>query len=108
MTITPTYKMAALMWSKMVPPMWTQDGHHKMASRGGQLGGTRPARVGNWGQSSLQGRAVRGDQACREGQLEEIRLAGKQLGINQAGREWLGGDQAGRQKRLWSHQEGRQ
>ena len=30
-------------------PMWTQDGHHKMASRGGQLGGTRPAREGSWG-----------------------------------------------------------
>ena len=40
--------------------MWTQDGHHKMASSGGQLGGTRPAREGSWGQSGLQGRAILG------------------------------------------------
>ena len=40
------------------------------ASKGGLLGGTRPAREGSWGQSSLQGRAVRGDQAGKEGKLE--------------------------------------
>ena len=97
LTITPTHKMAA--------PMWTQDGRHKMAAGQGscgQLGGTRPAGravggdqasregsfrgrtrpagEGSWGgdQDSrgeqlggpgLQGRAVGGDQACRGGQL---------------------------------------
>ena len=55
------------------------------ASRGGQLGGTRPAREGSWGRSSLQGRAVRGDQADRGGKLGANRLAGEQLDINQAG-----------------------
>ena len=66
-------------------PMWTQDGNHKIASRGGQLGGTRPAREGSWRQSTLQGRAVRGDQASREGKLGANGLAGEQLDIIRAG-----------------------
>ena len=78
---------------KDTAPMWTQDGHHKMASRGrrvqackgGQLRGTRPTREGSWKQSTLQERAVRGDQASRGGKLGANRLAGKQLNINQAG-----------------------
>nr|KAF6358528.1 hypothetical protein mPipKuh1_010350 [Pipistrellus kuhlii] len=55
LTITPTHKMAAPIWSKMAAPMWSKDGHHKVASRGGQLGGTRSAKESNWGQSSLRG-----------------------------------------------------
>ena len=43
------------------------------ASRGGQLGGTRPAREGSWEWSSLQG-----------GQLGVNILTEGQLGINQA------------------------
>ena len=89
--------MATPMWSKINAPMWTQDGHHKIASRGGNLGGTRPAGEGSWEQSSLQGRAVRDDQAGRGGKLGSNRLAGEQLDINQ---ERLGGDQAGKQKWL--------
>jgi hypothetical protein len=61
-----------------------------MASRGEQLGVTMPAGESSWRRPGLQGRAVRGDQACRRGQLGVIRLAG----------ECLGGDQAGRQKQL--------
>ena len=57
-----------------------------MASRGGQLRGIRPAREGSWRRSSLQGRAVRGDQADRGGKLGANGLAGDQLDINQAGR----------------------
>ena len=58
LAITPTHKMVPHV-VKDSAPMWTQDGHHKMASREGLLGGTRP-----------EGRAVGGDQACRGGQLE--------------------------------------
>ena len=83
--ITPTHKMAASMWSKMAAPMWTQDGHHKMASREGQLGGTGPAWEGGWEGPGLQGRAIRVDQACREGQLgrETQACRGEQLGRDQ-------------------------
>ena len=42
---------------------------------------------GSWGQPGLQGKAVRGDQACRGRQLGAIRLAGEQLGINQEDRQ---------------------
>ena len=73
------------MWSKMAAPMWTQDGHHKMAIRGGQLRRTRPVREGRWGRSNLQGRAIRCDQAGRGGELGANRLAGEQLDINLAG-----------------------
>ena len=45
-------------------------------------------------------RAVRGDQASRGRKLGANRLAGEQLDINQAGMEWLGCDQAGRQKQF--------
>ena len=69
--------------------MWTQDGHHKMASRGGQLGTIKCAGEGTWG-----------DHACRGGQLGANRLAGEELGINQASRGVVRGDQAGRQKWL--------
>ena len=64
MTISPEYKMAA--------PMWTQDGHHKMASRGEKLGVIRPAGEGSWGQPGLQGWAVRGNQANMGQQLGAI------------------------------------
>ena len=67
--------MAAAMWSKMAAPMCTEYGCHKMASRRGKLGGTRPAEEEIWKQLGLQG-----------GHLGTIRLAGEQLGINQAGR----------------------
>ena len=62
-------------------PMWTQEGHHKIASReapglqGREIGGNQPCRGG----------PVRGSQACRGGQLGANRLAGEQLDINQAG-----------------------
>ena len=80
-----------------------------MASRGGQLGGTRPARKGSWRLSTLQRRVVRGDQAYRGGQLGVSRLAQEQLGINQIGRGVIRGDQAGRQKQLGANrQSGRQ
>ena len=58
--ITPTHKI------KMAAPMWTQDGHYKMASRGGQLWAIRPV-----------GEKVRKDQACKGGQLGMIKPAGK-------------------------------
>ena len=58
-------------------PMWTQDGYHKMASREGQLGGTRPAREGSWGWSGQQVRAAGRDQSCKGGQLGVTRPAGE-------------------------------
>ena len=64
----------------MTTPMWS-----KMASRGGQLGGTRPAREGSWGQSGWQRKAVRGDWASRGRQLGAIGPAGEQLDIDHAG-----------------------
>ena len=57
MTTMPLHKMAA--------PMWSQDGHHKMASRGGHLGVTRSARESNWGDQASRGGQWRGTQACR-------------------------------------------
>ena len=62
----------------------------------------RPAVKGNWEGPrlaleiscegpGLQGRAVRGDQACRGQQLGTNRLAGEQLSINQAGRGVISG-----------------
>ena len=71
-----------------------------MASKGGQLGGIRPAKQGSWKRSTLQGRTVRGDQAGRGGILGANTLAGEQLDIDQAGMGVVRGDQAGRQKWL--------
>ena len=47
--------------------------------------GIRPAREGSWRQSTLQGRAVKGDRDGRGGKLGANRLAEGQLDINQAG-----------------------
>nr|KAF6382677.1 hypothetical protein mPipKuh1_009021 [Pipistrellus kuhlii] len=100
LTITPTHKMAAPMWTQMAATRWPagegswqesgQQGRvvvSDQASMGGQLGRTRPTEEGSWGQSSLQGRAVGGDpglQGKADGGV--TRQAGEQLGINQAGR----------------------
>ena len=65
-TISLIHKMATPMWSKMAAPMWTQDGLHKMASRGGQLAGSGDAyRDGNCRRPGQQGRTVRGNWASR-------------------------------------------
>ena len=74
LTFTPTHKMTAPMWSKIllhVDTRWPpQDGQQEravgrhQACKGGQLRRTRPAREGSWGAN---------------------RLAGEQLDINQAG-----------------------
>ena len=87
--------MAASMWSNILPHVdirWPpQDGQQgravgrHQACKGGQLRGTRPGRKGSWRQSTLQERAVRGDQAGRGGKLGANRLAGERLDINQAG-----------------------
>ena len=95
MTITPTHKMAAPMWTKILPPCG-----HKMAT-------TRwPGGKGSWRQSTLQGRAVRGVQAGRGEKLGANRLAGEQLDINQAGMGMVRGDQVGRQKQLGAIRKG--
>ena len=74
MTTTPTHKMAAPMWSKILPPCG-----HKMTT-------TRwPAGEGSWEAPGLQGRAVERDQACKGGKFGANRLAGEKLDINQAG-----------------------
>ena len=88
LTITPTYKMAVPMWSKILPPCghkiattrypagegsWELSSlegravRDDQASRGGKLRMTGPAEKGSWGEPGLKGRAVRGDQACRGG-----------------------------------------
>nr|KAF6392738.1 hypothetical protein mPipKuh1_007914 [Pipistrellus kuhlii] len=64
--------MTAPMWSKMAALMWTEDGHQKMAGRGGQLGGTRAAGEGSWGDQACRRGQLRGDQASRGGKLEAI------------------------------------
>ena len=68
---------------------WLPPRGHKMATTRWPAGegsweGPGLLREGSWGQSTLQGRAVRGDQAGRGGKLGANRLAGEQLDINQA------------------------
>ncbi|EPQ13133.1 hypothetical protein D623_10031251 [Myotis brandtii] len=49
--------------------------------------------------AGAEAEVIKGDQAIREEQLGAIRLAGEQLGGNQASRQrQLGGNQAGRQR----------
>ena len=67
-----------------------------------------PAGEGSWGQSSLQGRALRGDQAFRGGQLGGNRLAGEQLDINQAGMGVVRGRSGWQAEAVRGNQEGRQ
>ena len=49
------------------------------------VGRDQICKEGSWRQSTLQGRAVRGDEASRGGKFGANRLAGEQLDINQAG-----------------------
>ena len=60
------------------PPQDGQQGRavgRDQAYKGEQLGATRPAGEGSWG-----------NRACRGGQWGEIRAAGELLGIHQGGR----------------------
>nr|KAF6374324.1 hypothetical protein mPipKuh1_009545 [Pipistrellus kuhlii] len=62
-----------------------------MASRGGQLGRTRPSREDSCEQSGHQGRAVGRDQAYKGGQLGTIKPAGRAV---RGQRREVGGDWA--------------
>ena len=59
LTIIQTHKMAAPMWSKILP----QCGHKMVITRW-------PAVEGSWEAPGLQGRAVERDQVCKGGQLK--------------------------------------
>nr|KAF6301338.1 hypothetical protein mPipKuh1_009345 [Pipistrellus kuhlii] len=105
--------MAASVWATMTAPMWTQDGHYKMAQlgravgkdhvcKGGQLWVTRLAEEGRWEQPGLQGRAVEGGPVpVGENSWEEQGLQGLAIEGDQAcGGKAVRGDQASRRGKL--------
>nr|KAF6353472.1 hypothetical protein mPipKuh1_010438 [Pipistrellus kuhlii] len=85
LTITLRHKMAAPMWSKIAAPMWTQDGCYKMAAtrcptgKGscGKLEVTRPPEESSWGEQASRGEQLGETRPAREGSWEEPRPAGE-------------------------------
>ena len=71
--------MAAKRWGRAVGrDQACKKGHWGPSQcRGGQLGVTKPAEEGSWGQLGLQGRTVVRDQVGRGGQLGVTRPAGE-------------------------------